>query len=174
MTDINLLPQELKPKSYAIKVSKGLRKVALYFLVVFLIVLMVMGVTYFGLNFRLGSLTKVQRGLESRVNNLQDSEQKLVLIKDRLGKIDTILGSEEAKTDLSTIDLISKNLPDQVVITSVQVAGGTTSVGIGANSSQDLSRFFSILFSLNFKRVLLTSFFYTKDTGYRVEVQISV
>lgn len=173
MTDINLLPQELKPKSYAIKLSKTLRRIALYFLVVFLITLMVLGATYVGLTIRLGSLTKSERDLELRVGNLQDSEQKLVLIKDRLAKIENILNSEASKIDLAVIDLVSKNLPDRVVITSVEIIQGVTVIGISASSSQNLGRFFSVLSNLNFNRVLLSSFFYSRETGYRIVVQIA-
>lgn len=172
MSDINLLPQELKPRTYAINLSKTLRKVALYFLVVFLIILMLLGATYIALNIRQGSVLKSQQALETQVKNLQETEQKLILIQDRLRKIDTILGSQNNAPGIDSVDTIIKNLPENVVVRNVEINGGAATVGIVTDSSDNLSRFFSVLSNLQFSQVLLASFLYDQELGYRIGVQV--
>lgn len=172
MKDINLLPEELKPKSYAIKLSKNLRRYSFLGLIIFVIALMVMGGIQIALTIRQRSLDNKKNTLESQIKALEATEQKLVLVKDRLGKIEKILSTDETSTSVDAFSLFANNLPEGVSIESVSIDKKSAIVSLKTDSSQNLSRLFGVISSIGYKKVILTSFSYNIDTGYKFDVSI--
>ncbi len=172
MKGINLLPEELKPKTYAIKLSKQLRKLAVSSLVLFVIVLMVMAGSYLALRFRNSSLGNSEQKLRDQVKNYETSEQKLVLVGDRLSKIQKILESNSLKS-IENTDVIVNNLPEGVLISDIELDSEITNITITTDNSRNLSRFFGVITGLEFKKVALLSFTYSSEVGYQVEVGIT-
>jgi len=172
MKGINLLPEELKPKSYAIKLSKEIRKYAYGFLAILLIVVTVLGVTFFSLRFRYDSLRSSDAGLKSQIKTYEETEQKLVLVQDRLKKIDGVLQTKKAAQAATSLDLVAENLPQEVTIISAELRPAFAGITVSTSESKYLSRFFSTIAGLNFNNVSLLSLNYNDELGYRVEIGI--
>lgn len=173
MKGINLLPEELKPKTYAINLSKDLRKYATMGLVIFFIALMVMGGTYFALNIRQTALNKTESNLKKQVKSYEASEQKLVLVEDRLTKIGSVLSKHTSSDSLNSLELVKNNLPENVQIYGVEIKPEEADITIVTGTSSDLGKFITALSNMGFSKISLMSLSYLKGTGYKVEVGLS-
>ena len=87
MANINLLPTELKPKGQILKASKLLKKVSLVALLVFIVFAVLVFGSLIFLSTSIKSSQSNQEDLKSKVKALEQTEQRLVLVKDRLKKI---------------------------------------------------------------------------------------
>jgi len=172
MKEINLLPEELKPKTYAIKLSKNLRKAAIYGLVVFFIFLVVLGGASLALDFRNSTLLKTEMDLKNQVQTYEATEQRLILVKDRLGKIDTVLTAENTSSGIDSLELISNNLPPNVILSKADIETDHINVLFSTDTSQNISNLYSALEGMKFTQVSLLAFNYNTEVGYQVSMEI--
>jgi hypothetical protein len=170
---INLLPQELRPKTYAIKLSKSLRKIANVGLVVLFIAIAIIGGVYGFLTYRSRTIVSNGDKVTRDIKTLESTEQKLVLVQDRLNKVNTVLGAQNASDTASIFYEVSKALPEGVVISESKLDSTYANITIMANSSMLISKFISELTSLGYKNIMLKSFGFDKEIGYRVEVSVA-
>ncbi len=171
---INLLPQELKPKGYALKLSKTLKRVAILFTVVFLVFTIVVVGVYIVIGNRLSISTKKQQELKTQISALEETEKKLVLIQDRLDKIKMARGSDNIYEELIILEDVLATLQDGVTLRTVDIGLGGIGFELNFRSSLDISRFLAnLLGGKEFTRVSLDTFEYGILGGYQIKLSIS-
>jgi len=86
MVEVNLLPSELAPKKSIVDIAKKLKKISTVGFIVFVVyVLSTVGILFIFSN-RLNKLVQEENELKTSIKALEQTEQRLVLIKDRLDK----------------------------------------------------------------------------------------
>jgi len=169
MARINLLPQELKPKGYVLKLSKTLNKLAL----ISIAILLAAAFVFLGSFIFFSQQTKAslgrQESLKSEIRALEATEQKLILVKDRIQKIGKVLNVENTTEELGVLKQIVEILPEGVSFNSVGISDSSVELEVTAPNLLSIGQFFlSIINSQGFQKVTVTGFSYKLETGYVV------
>jgi len=173
MRDINLLPQELKPKGYAIKLSRSLRKIGVVFLVVFLIVSIFAAGSFAILSIRIRDSNNRQSKLKTEIRAQEQTEQKLILVQDRISKVTSILSSGDSREEVGVLKDVISILPPEMAITKVNLTDSKAEITVFATSSLYLTRFLAQVINSNYQNIELVSFSYRDALGgYEVELGI--
>lgn len=171
---LNLLPPEYgatRGLSSILKVTRALGIISVALLLVFAISVSVFfiisSLTLKGLNSDVDSL-------KGRISSLEKSEQQIVLLKDRLSKIKTVLGLANASETIVQVNPYLSNLPANSGVKELSVDPGAATFTVEFSSTSDLANFLDRLSSVTeFKSVSLTSFNYSSLGGYTVGVSTS-
>jgi|SRR3989344_890472 len=170
---INLLPTELRPKSYALKLSVSLRKIAIISTIVFLVVSTFLTAAYLLIGNRANASLKKQDDLKRQIKTYEDTEKKLVLIEDRLDKIKTISKSENVNDELAMLKNVIINSYSGAYIKDVELKTDKAVVLVVAGSSLDITNFFrSLLQNNEFSLVTLEQLKFSPSKGYEVELSL--
>lgn len=138
---INLLPSEFKPNSSVIILSKKLNNVALISLVIFLTLGIASLASVFLLRYRANSAQQTVEELSAQVSVMEQSEQRLILIKDRLTKISSIKSTANLHDTVLTFKYLYDNLPPGLQIVSTAIESKQIETNIEFDNSSDLARF---------------------------------
>lgn len=169
MRDINLLPVDLSPSRKVYKLAAVVKRVDMILLAVFLVVL-VLGiglVEYF--KSQINSSVARQQVLTTNIQNLQSTEQKVFLIKDRVEKIQTVFNMPDRVAEFENINTVLNNLPDNVSVYSVAIDSSRTEFSVLSQDSLSMARFLdSLVASGYYKNFTLNGFVFSPDRGYLV------
>lgn len=167
---VNLLPKELRPKKYIVKISKVLTNVSLIALLVFIISAITVTSVYFVISDRLNSSQEKHEDLIIQIKALEETEQKIVLIKDRLEKVSEmrlIMSATERVDILEDILNISDGI---ATVDGSTLTDNKASVLVSVDGSLNLTKFLSgLLISGGFKKIEMISFSFNKKVGYAME-----
>lgn len=174
-TGINLLPQDTKPKVSIIKLSGKLRRFIIAgFVVLIFLTSTVIGVVFILSNNLKASLAR-QEDLKNQIKSLESTEQKLVLIRDRLTKAKEIQNFASTKEELDTLSntLDETSQQDGVGFNSAELANTYADITLGVNSANTLSKLLYLIYSKDeYKKIDLLSLQYSTKDGYKVQLQI--
>ncbi len=171
MARINLLPQELKPKGYILKLSKTLNKLALISIAVLLASALVILGSFIFFSQQTKASIKKQESLRSEIKALEATEQKLVLVKDRIQKIDNVLNLENATDEVKVLKKVTEILPEGVSLNNISVSDGSVSLEVASASLSGIGQFFvALVGSQGFQKVAVTGFSYKPELGYIVSL----
>lgn len=174
MAIINLLPQELKPKGYVVKLSVRLKKYAITLAVLFLVLVVFLGGAIFVLSLRMRSSLERQESLKAEIKLLEDTEQKLVLIRDRLEKIDLILSEKDSRGAVSILKEVNGILSEETDITEAQLKAQGLDLTLTTSTSASLTKFLASLVSFpNFQKIELLKLEYSQAGGYKLKLSLS-
>lgn len=167
MPAINLVPEELKPKRAIIELANYLKRIVIIGFVAFFVTVVVsVGGFLIVRNQVLGSI-KRQNELKISIEALEETEQKLVLVQDRLAKADKIFGMDSLDVETSVLENILLNIPQGVNFKKADLKSGVTEITLIADTSSSLAEFLaSILATGAYRRIEMTGFSYTPDTRY--------
>ena len=144
--------------------------VVVFFLVVGLLVLG----SYFLLSYRINASTANQESLKNQIMALEQSEQKVVLIQDRLAKIKEIKASSNIVEEIGTLERVLGSVGENVVISQVELKPSVAKVVVNAGSSINLTRFLGELTSSNsYSKVVMESLDYSVTDGYEMSLSIT-
>jgi hypothetical protein len=173
MAQINLLPKDLAPKPSVVKASSAVKKLTTLG-VILLIVSLVSSIglfIVFSNQLRESTLRKAE--LEKNIKALQATEQRLVLIKDRLALINEVMGRESVADELTAISLLIGNLPEGVLIKQAKLEKSTTSTSFQAQDSLALAQMMSTVVALGqYKQVDLLSISYSPTAGFSADFKL--
>lgn len=169
MTEINLLPIDLSPARQVFKVAASLKKISYIILGTFLLI-GTLGVIYIVfLRVSINSSTSRQQALTNNIQNLESTEQKLFLTKDRIDKIKVILADSKKADAYYNISQILSALPGDVVPYSVEIDSNRAKFSVLSKSSVSMAEFLNFLVaSGSYKKLSLLSFIFTPDRGYLI------
>jgi hypothetical protein len=175
MTNINLLPSDLGPKASVLKIAALVKKVETAALAIFCIfILLTVGYVYY-LNAQLTKSNAKQAALQTSIKSLEQTEQKLFLVKDRLAKIRSV--QADAGVDQEFAD-IGKNLIGNVggvTFKRIDTAPGKAEIVGSAQTSAQLGTFLDlVLTNPLYKKVQLTAFSYIPASGYSFGLEVAV
>jgi Tfp pilus assembly protein PilN len=170
--DINLLPQELRPKRSVLKLSVTLKKIGLIS-VVFLVIgaVLITALIVFFTQRTQVSLDE-QSKLTNQIKSLQATEQKLVLVRDRVQKINSIISKDSTKAQIMAFKTFLGLLPASAVLDTISVDPGGLEVRVGITTLDEVTGLFKAVTGSGFSLVKLTGFSYSKD-GYGLVFNIS-
>ncbi len=174
MSEINLLPIELSPARGAVKVSKSLNKIITVAVGIFLI-LKLFGIIFIVfLSTEVSSSLAKQTSLKQSIGALEGTEQKIFLIKDRIGKIKLAYAAKNSGDSFQTLDQLFSSLPAGVTVNSVQIDSAKTAFSVVSKDSLNMATFLNSLVTNGvYKNITLTGFIFTPDRGYLISLESS-
>lgn len=173
MPAVNLLPTDLSPKSSAARISNFLKRASLAGLV--LLVVSAAGLIGFFVfvSLQVRSSTSRQEQLKTTIESLNQTEQRLILTKDRLEKAKEVLGKETSMENVEKLGSLFTNVPEGIDLRGAEVSATKTELSFIARSSPGLTQILAtILAGDYYKSVRLTSFSFNPTTGYVVSLDL--
>lgn len=171
--NLNLLPQDLAIGRNYSKIIKVIRAVNIILLTFFLISLIGIGIFYSINSLRLSSLVSQNKNLISKIKAEETTEQKLILLKDRIAKVKLAYSSDSLTKSIDLVSPIISQLPDTALINELNLDMNKITASFLFRSGGDVSTFFQNIYSSNlFKGVNLTSFGFSPKTGYLVSLEL--
>lgn len=171
MADINLLPQELKPNKSVLIIAKKLKKVSIIFSsFLILTFLLVLGAQYYYTK-KIKESASRQMDLETQIKSMEDTEQQLVLIKDRIEKIISIVSLGTISEEVDIVGKVSEILPEGMLVKSITLDKDMVQMTVVTNGLIQASQYISSVTSLpSLKYVNLVSFDFSPGFGYTIEL----
>lgn len=171
MAEINLLPTEFKSSKEVVRASRTLSRVIIGMTIVLMVVGMVGGGYVYYLSGQAKSAVDRQNDLTRTVNNLQSSEQKLYLIKDRISKLTSVFAARDKYTLIGKYDsLISANAS---TLEEIEISESNPKLSVAAADSQNLQSFLDTISSSgDFSTAFIESIEYRESLGYIVNMQL--
>ncbi len=171
---LNLLPQNYivsGPLSAILKISKPLTVILL---AVFLAT--ALGITLFFIfsQVTLNKLNASNKTLNGQIESQKAAQNQLVLLKDRLGKIKTVMAKNASSRNLASVEPIIKTLTPSSSIDELNLDSQKTDLIVGFVTNSTLSDYFKTISLQNtFSGILLNSLNYDLEKGYVVDVAYS-
>ena len=173
MSAINLLPQELKPKGMALRISLTLKKVARLSAIIFLVFTMVLTGVFFVLSSQVKQSTDKQYGLKIQIEALEETEQRLFLLKDRLGKVEGTMSVNSAKEEIEVFEDVLGMNRNGVAFGQVTIEKDKVDVSVSVENADSITGFFNELIEKgNFKTIKLLSLQSDSESGYKMELSL--
>lgn len=169
--NLNLLPQEYSVKSGLGAVIKVVWSLTIVLLVVFLVFVLGVSGFFFISSSDLNRVSANVDSLKNQVKAQETTEQRLVLLKDRLGKIKGVQSQSSLSKSLADIDSVLGTVSGGTV-GELNVTSLKTDASVVFGSSQGLGDFFKNLISSDkFNSIIMTSFGFNPITGYLVSLK---
>lgn len=173
MAQINLLPEELKPKKYVLKASKSLNKVATGFMVLFLIVITIVIGGYLVLSSQVTSAKNKHDQLSTEIKALSESEQRMVLVKDRIDKINEVLSKDSTNEELNVMDNVVRLAGSELSVDEVNLDLDNVDFIVSTDTSAKMTKFLAgLITSDDYKSMELLSLSYAPQTGYKINLNV--
>ncbi len=170
---MNLLPPEYAVGKGLSRVLKTTRMLGVVALAVFII--FALGLTGFFVfsSLTLRGLTVENDNLKSQITALSASEQKMVLLKDRLKKIKALQVMASSIKNLNSVDPIIAGVGGNITLTELAIDPQKVDISVLIRSNNDLTVFLqSLKTSGVFKSVVLTSFGFNPASGYLANIRL--
>jgi Tfp pilus assembly protein PilN len=174
MPEINLLPTDLAPKPSVVKASGVIHKLTTIGVILFIACLGISIGLYLVFSSQLKDSTLRKAELESSIKALQATEQRLVLIKDRLSLIKEVMGREAATDEVEAVTGLINALPEGASLNQAKLTKDSTSVALGAQDSLALTQMLSLLISSGtYQQVDLISIGFTPSAGFSADFKLT-
>lgn len=168
---VNLLPTELVLSGGINKVLRLTRMLGVISLAGFLIFGLGLAAFFIISTFQLNSLNSGNAGLKTRITGLESSEQKMILLKDRIAKIKTVQGFPTISKNLDNIEPVLGTLATGTAVNELDIDPTKVATTINFKSTGDMASFIKSLSSQTaFPSVILSSFGFNPASGYLVTV----
>ena len=173
-TKINLLPPGFGVTGNLGKILKAVRMVGVIGLAFFLVFGLGISIYFIVSTITFNALKSETNSLKEQVKTLQTTEQQIVLLKDRIGKINMALGLPEAIKNLIAIEPFISNLSSSASLNQLEIDPQKIELSLQFRSTADTSAFIKSLSDMkDFRSVVLTSFGYDSTNGYTVGISIT-
>lgn len=164
---INLLPTDLGVKSETTKVAGVLKIVTTATGIILLVLGSMAGAYIILLSTQIAASNARQEALKASIGSLEQTEQRLVLIRDRIGKARPILQDQKTTQDLVILANFVLSLPEGVTFSEAEVVSGNIEVTFTSTNSQALAALLSnVVVNDSFEKVTLNSFSFNPVAGY--------
>lgn len=172
---LNLLPQDQVISGTLGKFLRIGKSLGLIVLIIYL--LFSIGYTFLLItnNTKIKELTLANNSAEMKVLELESSESKAFLLKDRIKKIETLKLIPSSLNNLAGAIGLLDTLPPTARVTELNLDSKKVELTVNLKSTGDLSRFLeSAKNSGKFGSVIITSFGLSPTTGYLVSFNLLV
>lgn len=168
---LNLLPQDKIVSKSLAKFLQLSRVLGVVVLTVFVIYSIGVGIVMFLNNDKLKTLEANNVELKSKVAELQTSEQQIVLIKDRIKKIETVKSIPSALNNLTAVIGLISNLSERSKVTELDADTKKVDLTVNFKSNFDMTSFMDQIKSTNsFKSITLSSYGLNPTSGYLISL----
>ena len=174
MAALNLLPKDLTPKQGVVKIAAFIKKIDMIGFSVLIATLVVLIGLYFYINSKVEESKTRQENLKIEISALEQTEVRLVLVKDRLKKANVILSANTAKDEVTNLKSLTNILPEGAEITKSNLTQVNTTLTITVANSSSLSKLLALLVSSGiYREVKLNSLNYNQLTGYSLTLELA-
>ncbi|QQS39547.1 hypothetical protein IPM62_02960 [Candidatus Woesebacteria bacterium] len=169
MANINLLPTDLGPDPQVAKVSEKLVRFVT-FLTACLVILIIVSIASFELITRKINETNTNKeNLKASISSLETTEQKLILIKDRIDKSSTVISEETASKQIEEIEGLITSVPSGVTIVQSEVFPQRTEIVFSVPESKTVGELVQLIESTGrFRIVQLKSIEFSNKDAYKL------
>jgi len=170
--DFNLLVKSKEPRKDT-KFAKTLKKAVISSFVILTISTGTVVGTMFYLSNKINTSLAEQEELKKEIVSLENTEQRLVLVKDRLDKIVKVFKQDTAADEVDILEYTVNNLPSGVAIQSIKLSGNHVTVSISAEKSSDITNFIRThVDSKTYKQIKLISLNFDQERGYGINFRL--
>lgn len=174
MKDINLILQERKPSQTAQKFSKTLYKFFTIFLTLFLVTSITSMAIIVLLSFKIKDLKTQKTRLETQITSLQKTEQKLVLIKDRIEKINEIRSQDKIKDQIVIFKDNLSLIQNPSKITGIKFSQTLPIISVFTDSSPNMTKYLNTLTDTGkYSDIEIVSLSFNPLKGYVMDLSFS-
>ncbi len=169
---INLLPTEFAPSARVARIANLIRTLVFVGLSVFIVSTAAMVALFLFDSFSVSQSLTRQEATKGVIKSLETTEQRFVLIQDRLGKAKIIMSESGAGEALTKLKDLLPIIPGSASISGAEITPDKTKFSVTSSSSQDLANFLATLVSGNYyKKIDLASFSFSPTGGYLVSLE---
>jgi Tfp pilus assembly protein PilN len=174
MISINLLPKEVRPKGYVLKVKKSLKKAIIALFIVFLISASIVMGALIVLSNKTKESSEEHERLKKEIIALEQTEQRLFLVRDRLEKISKVLETGNASDEVIIMEDVVDTLPVGVVFKGAHLKKKSADITVLTNKSSDITEFIQTLIgSQKYRVIRLLSMDFDPEYGYTFSVSLA-
>lgn len=164
--NINLLPGATAEDAKTKKLHSLFNRVLTIGLTVFVVVSLIFSSVLLFFSLQLRNLEREKDDAEVAVKNLQDTEQKVFFIQDRLTKVKAITAADALKTEVAGFNEILNTLPEGAILREANVNLNSISTIVEVKDPGSLTTFLSQIVTKDFARINLKEFNYSPAGGY--------
>lgn len=170
---LNLLPENLQVSKGVSKVIKVSKPLSIVSAVIFMIFSLALGAYFIFSKITLDKSQKEVDQLKAQIKAMEDSEQQLILLKDRLAKISTIKNTPNALKNIMNFDSVLANISPNSVIDEVNITSDKVNTSYKLTSNADFTTFINNLKNTEFfNYVDLLSTNFNPNDGYLVDFSL--
>ena len=167
--NVNLLPKELAPSESVNKLGKVLNTFAAGVTGLFIVLAVAGGLTLYFFTARFNNLNQEQTDLKNSITNLQTSESQLILLKDRIGKIQTLLGSRVNEGLYTKQKEITNSLPSDMALERNEIGQGKSTIELVSNTSRSVTDLMSVILSKSdLSSLIMQEMTFNPYQGYKI------
>lgn len=171
---VNLMPAELVLSGGLNRILKVSRMLGVILLAGFLIFGLGLAAFFIISSVQLSGLNSGNTDLKNQITTLETSEQKIVLLKDRIGNIKKVQSIPTFLTNLGNIEPVLAAVTAGSSVSELDIDPTKVSTTINFKSNGDLTTFItSVTKQSVFKSILLSAFGYNPASGYLVTLTFS-
>ncbi len=171
---LNLIPQELLISKSLNGILKTLRALNVILSVAFLIFAVGVGAFFIISKYSLTSVEKTLDQLKTQVLAQQSSEQRLILLKDRLAKISMVHKLPSVLDSITKVNSVIADLSGASLISEMDIGSNKIDLSMTIESNDDLTRLMTNIKNTKlFKTIVLSSFGYSPLSGYVLGVSFT-
>jgi hypothetical protein len=170
---LNLLPAEYVVSGSLGKILKTTRSLGVILIAAFIIFVVVLGAFFLISNFQLTDASGKEADLKSQIAAEEESEQKTVLLKDRLKKIKTVQTVPNSQKNVGNLDPVILGLGSNATLTELSADSEKADLSINFKNNSDMAGFLENIDSIKtFKTVIMTTFGFNPTSGYLVSIRL--
>lgn len=171
--NLNLLPADLAPKESIVKLANTIKRLAFIGFSLFLVAGLASGAFLLYLSGEITALESKQEQYKQSIRALEQTEQRLVLLRDRVNKAERILKTTPVEKKIEAFDNLISGFPTGITFSSVDIQSDKIDLTMMAKDSLALKLGMAQLLESNqFKRIEMTSFGLSPKSGYVVNLHL--
>lgn len=170
---LNLLPQDKIISGNLAKFLKISRVLSVVFLFIFIVYAVGSGVMIYMNSVKINKLSSENSDYSKKISELKASEQQIILIKDRIKKIDTVMAIPSALKNLSNVISLISNLTEKSRVTELSADSKKVDLSVNFKTNADMVSFTDLVRNTNlFKSVTIGSYGLNPTTGYLISFSL--
>ncbi|MCS7092487.1 MAG: hypothetical protein NZM26_03995 [Patescibacteria group bacterium] len=168
MSEINLLPEELKPSGYISKLDNAIKKISIFLLALLILICFLGGSAYGFLFYQNDLLNNENQKLKSEILALESVEQRLVFLKDRISKVSKVNALTDISESKVKLEQILEQISDKANLNKLELKSNEIHLEITFDNTLDSENFVKYLKeSGDYIKIELENYNVT-NLGYRV------
>jgi hypothetical protein len=172
MATINLLPTDIAPKGPTLRIVNYLKQIIFVGFVIFLLVALGLAGFFLLTSFELNGSINRQENLKTQIKSLEQTEQKIILLEDRIKKIKKVLALPDSQDNIATSQEVL-GIATGLSIGELEISPDKTKLTITADSSSSMSQFLTtITESKLYQSIVLSSFSFNPSSGYTAAFEL--
>jgi len=173
MAQINLLPTDLAPKASIIKASGTVKKTLSIGFFIFILMAIGIGAFFIFYSKELKTSKAKVAELQSNIKALEKTEQRLLLVKDRLDKAKQVLGSATASDEIDNAYTLISSLQQDVGLVNADFKEEETNITFFAPNTVSMSQTVKTITTLGlYTGIDMKSFNFVPEQGFLLSFKL--